>query len=64
MHAENFSACACIFACCAGEAVFPAGANFWQARWADWNWGELGSIPLLGPIEIPPLVGSGKFGTP
>jgi hypothetical protein len=65
MQAENASSACCIFARCCGDCWPPFGSTFWQACCAARNFGELGSIPEPGPIEIPPpLLGSGKFGTP
>src|SRR5205823_2007335 len=44
------------------------GSSFWQAFWAAWNTGELGSVPrLLSSLRLarpPEKVGSGNFGTP
>ena len=65
MQAENASRCCCILANCCGLGCPPFGSTFWQACCAARNFGEFGSIPDPGPIEMPPpLLGSGKFGTP
>jgi hypothetical protein len=65
MQAANRRSCDLIAASCEGDGGAPAGNSFWHARCADWNWGELGSMPLPAWIEKLPLVGgSGKFGTP
>lgn len=47
------------------ELTQPGGANDKQGPLiADWNCGELGSIPLPGPSWPARLSGSGKVGTP
>ena len=53
------------FAICAGVGWPPLGKSFWQTLRADWNAGELGSMPIPEWIVITPWpFGSGKFGTP
>ena len=44
----------------------PGGAGFTdrQARCADWNCGEFGSMPVPRRSIPPLLLGSGMFGTP
>src|SRR5438874_6942998 len=64
MHAENASACACIFACCAGLGGLICSRR-WHACCAALKVAEFGSIPVLGLIvRLPPLPGSGKLCTP
>jgi hypothetical protein len=65
MHFERASICCCICACWAGVGSPPFGNSFWQALRADWNVGELGSIPIPEPNRMTPWpFGSGKFFTP
>lgn len=65
MQAENFSACACAWACLAGLGGLPAPMYFWHFFMAASNCGEFGLMPSLEPNWIAPWpLGSGKFGTP
>src|SRR5579863_6954670 len=65
MQAENLSACARAWAIIAGLGAGPPFRSFWQARWAAWNCGERGSIPMDGLIWISPWeLKSGNLGTP
>src|SRR5882672_1697630 len=66
MHAENLSACACIFACWAGLGGWPPfGMYFRHVFSAAWNAGDIGFTPVFGPkVTVPFADGSGNFGTP